>query len=63
MVIPFQHCKARPDENNRQFPLTAHLSAVARSYGSLDGSCEDRLYFLGGLCHDVAKGRKNGRIT
>jgi len=58
MVIPFQHCKARPDENNRQFPLTAHLSAVARSYGSLDGSCEDRLYFLGGLCHDVAKGRK-----
>lgn len=58
MVVPFQQCKARPDEKGRQFLLTAHLSAVARSYGRLDGSSEDRLYFLGGLCHDAAKGRK-----
>jgi CRISPR-associated endonuclease/helicase Cas3 len=58
MVIPFRQCKARPDENNCQFLLTAHLSAVARSYGCLDGPYEEQLYFLGGLCHDAAKGRK-----
>ena len=58
MVVPFQQCKARPDEKNRQLLLTAHLSAVAQFYGRLEGSYEDRLYFLGGLCHDAAKGRK-----
>jgi CRISPR-associated endonuclease/helicase Cas3 len=58
MVVPFQQCKARPDEDNRLFLLTAHLSAVAQSCGSLDGTLKDRLYFLGGLCHDAAKGRK-----
>ena len=58
MVITFQQCKARPDEKDRQFPLTAHLSAVAQSCSSLDSSLQNRLYFLGGLCHDAAKGRK-----
>lgn len=58
MVIPFSQCKARPDEDGHQFWLKDHLVAVAKGWGKADGSYRERLFFLGGLCHDVAKGRK-----
>jgi len=58
LVIPFHKCKARPDESNYEFLLTSHLAAVAVGYGKIDGCWEDKLYFLGGLCHDAAKGRR-----
>ena len=58
VVIPFGQCKARPDEGGHQFWLESHLVAVAQGWGKVDGSYNERLCFLGGLCHDAAKGRK-----
>lgn len=58
VVIPFSRCKARPDEDGHHFWLESHLVAVAQKWGRLDGSYNNRLCFLGGLCHDAAKGRK-----
>ncbi|MFA7372369.1 MAG: DEAD/DEAH box helicase [bacterium] len=58
VVIPFSQCKARPEEGGQHFLLESHLLAVARGWGKADGSYEERLFFLGGLCHDAAKGRK-----
>ncbi len=58
MVIPFNQCEARPEEGGHHFLLESHLIAVAQGWGKVDGSYKERLLFLGGLCHDVAKGRK-----
>ena len=58
VVIPFSQCKARPEEGGHHFLLESHLLAVAQGWGKVDGSYKERLFFLGGLCHDAAKGRK-----
>lgn len=55
MPRPLAHCIARPDEDDRHFPLIEHLIAVACGCGRGDGYPEDRLAFLAGLMHDAAK--------
>jgi CRISPR-associated endonuclease Cas3-HD len=52
---PLASCIARPGERGRCFPLIEHLVAVARGCGRPSGSPEEKLAFLAGLMHDVAK--------
>lgn len=58
MVVPFNRCLARPSVNGINFLLTEHLDRVANYWGNKSGSYEEQLYFLGGLCHDAAKSRR-----
>ncbi len=56
VVIPFDQCIARPDdEDGGKHLLRDHLVAVATACGSDKGSYEERIAFLAGLLHDAAK--------
>ena len=55
MPLPLADCIARPDEDEQRFPLVEHLIAVACCCGVSEGCHEDRLAFLAGLTHDMAK--------
>ncbi len=56
MVIPFDRCIARPDNKDGQKNLLRdHLVEVATACGSEKGNYEERIAFLAGLLHDVAK--------
>ncbi len=51
----FADCIARPTDHGREFLLSDHLAAVAAGCGDITGEPSERLAFLAGLCHDVAK--------
>ena len=56
MVIPFDRCIARPDNKDGQKNLLRdHLVEVATACGSEKGNYEERIAFLAGLLHDIAK--------
>lgn len=57
-VVEFSRCRARPDVEGQVCLLSDHLEQVARAWGNNEDSYSERLYFLGGLCHDAAKARK-----
>ena len=57
-VVSFDLCEARPALRGKKFLLSDHLERVAEFWGNHKDSNEERLYFLGGLCHDAAKARK-----
>jgi len=57
-LVRFDLCEARPALNGKTFLLSDHLEQVAESWGENKDSYYERLYFLGGLCHDAAKARK-----
>lgn len=57
-VVSFNLCEARPTLSGKKFMLSDHLERVAGFWGNNKDSYEERLYFLGGLCHDAAKARK-----
>lgn len=53
----FEQCEARPPVNGNPFLLPNHLLAVACRWGNINGNPESKIYFLAGLCHDMAKAR------
>ncbi|MFO0826157.1 MAG: CRISPR-associated endonuclease Cas3'' [Gemmataceae bacterium] len=53
VVIPLGACIARP--NQPVGDLIRHSETVARGCGNSIGTPEERLAFLAGLCHDLAK--------
>lgn len=54
-MIALADCIARPEDEGELFPLVDHSVAVAKGCGRHDGDSEERLAFLAGLCHDLAK--------
>lgn len=57
-MVEFNRCRARPDVEGQICLLSDHLEQVAKAWGNNEESYSERLYFLGGLCHDAAKARK-----
>lgn len=64
VVMPFDQCIARPDDDDDGdvHSLRLHLEAVATACGSRKGDFEDRLGFLAGLLHDVAKAHADWQV-
>lgn len=57
LVVKLKDCIARPPEDSRIYPLTEHLSGVARKSGQLNDKPADKILFLAGLMHDAGKMR------
>lgn len=57
MVIPFQDCVARPEQNEKAYLLTNHLEKVAEGWSQYQKGHLKVLYQLGGYCHDAGKGQ------
>lgn len=55
MVTPIGRCIARPDTDSQKNWLVDHLVRVAGATGDANGSIDERLGFLAGLLHDMAK--------
>jgi CRISPR-associated helicase Cas3 len=55
MVTPLSQCIARPSGGVTDNKLVSHLEAVAVASGIRNGTIEERLDYLAGLLHDIAK--------
>ena len=65
VLIPFEKCKARPNEQNREFLLKDHLLYVqeyTEKWVKNNDEVLIKLIGLAGVCHDIAKSHKDWQV-